>query len=349
MRHVFLLFCLALMGAAAFAQIAPEFQKDQPGSKDHPLLKRMEGSVILRYAQKKFDALQIPLERIVFEYDKQAFNDWKRLVVEGARTTIFYRQPADAGTLECLRSYVNDLKSKGFEVLFEGSSNNAPTGDNNQLDNGYGRFLKQVYTSETNYGLQEYTLPGSEDFRYVALRKAGEGGAGDVYVTAFFGAVADAWKDPEKGLDKGVVVSRIDVIETKPLEDRMVVVKADEMQKQLDSAGRVALYGIYFDFNKADVKPESEATLREIARLLADDPRLKLLVVGHTDSVGGFETNRELSARRAASVTAALVSRHGVSKERLFPFGCSYAAPAASNDTEEGRAKNRRVELVKFN
>lgn len=340
MKYAFSLLCLSLAFHTSFGQIAPEFQKDQPGAKDHPLLKRMEGSVILRYTQKKFDSHQIALGRVEFDYETQAFKDWKKLTVEGPRTTIFYRQPADASTLECMRAYQNDLKAAGFEVLFEGA--------NEELDNGYGRFVKEVYTSETDYGIQQYTLPGSEDFRYTALKKTGEGGAGDVYVTAFFAATSDSWKDPEKGLDKGVVVSRVDVIETKPMQDRMVVVKAEEMQQQLGVAGRIALYGIYFDFNEATLKAESDATLEEIKNLLKADASLKLLVVGHTDSVGGFELNRDLSSRRAAAVVAALTSRYGIAKERLFPFGCSYASPAASNATEEGRAKNRRVELVKF-
>jgi outer membrane protein OmpA-like peptidoglycan-associated protein len=125
-------------------------------------------------------------------------------------------------------------------------------------------------------------------------------------------------------------------------------VKAAEMAEKIDASGRIALYGILFDFNKTDLKPESKPTLDQIAKLLAEDPTLKLLVVGHTDNVGAFEFNRDLSARRAATVVAELKSKYGIAKERLFPFGVSFASPIASNSTEEGRAKNRRVELVKF-
>ena len=120
------------------------------------------------------------------------------------------------------------------------------------------------------------------------------------------------------------------------------------MASSLQDTGRVALYGIYFDFNKADVKPESAATLQQIARLLGSDTALKLVVTGHTDNVGSFETNRALSERRARAVVGELVTHYSISGERLFPFGVSFAAPAASNDTEEGRAKNRRVELVRM-
>ncbi len=334
---------------SASAQTAAEFLKDAPGAKDHPMLKRIEGSVILRYAAKKFDSHVIPLERIVFNYGEQKFNPWNKLAVEGARTTLFYREPKDASTLECIRGYQEELKANGFEVLFEGYSGGKASADNNSLDDGYGRFIKEVYQSETDYSLQEYTLPGCEDFRYTALKKPGEGGAGDVFVTIFAGAVTDSWKDPEKGLTPDTVVARVDVIETKAMQNRMVLVKADEMEKQITASGRVALYGIYFDFNQATLKPESDAALQEVQKLLQADPGLKLLVVGHTDNVGDFEFNRVLSNKRATAVVEALGSRFGISAQRLFPFGSSFASPAAPNTSEDGRAKNRRVELVRWN
>jgi OOP family OmpA-OmpF porin len=128
----------------------------------------------------------------------------------------------------------------------------------------------------------------------------------------------------------------------------MVAVDASEMEKQIASMGRVALYGILFDFNRTEVKPESDAALAEIAKLLANRATLNVLVVGHTDSVGSFESNRTLSQRRADAIVAALVSRHRIAPQRLFPVGVSFASPVATNSTEEGRAKNRRVELVEM-
>lgn len=338
-----------LVSGLAQAQVSPEFTRDKEGAKDHPLLKRIEGSIILHYATKKFDSHQVALGPVIFDYGEQKTKEWKKIEAEGARTTLFYREPADASTLECLRSYQADLKEKGFEVLFEGTSNGKPQEEANTLDNGYGRFVAAVYQTEKDYGLQEYTLPGADDFRYTALKKTGEGGAGDVYVTIFAAAVTDSWKDPEKGILGGTVVARVDVIETKALENRMVMVKADEMEKQITTTGRVALYGIYFDTNKATLKLESDTTLAEVQKLMTQDATIKLLIVGHTDNVGEFEFNRDLSNRRAAAVVEALTSRYGISSQRLFPFGCSFASPAAPNASEDGRSKNRRVELVKWN
>jgi OmpA-OmpF porin, OOP family len=111
--------------------------------------------------------------------------------------------------------------------------------------------------------------------------------------------------------------------------------------------GHVAVYGIYFDSGKASIKPESTQALSEIAKLLKSDPALKLHVVGHTDNTGTVEGNITLSQERANAVQQALCRDYGIAQARLRTFGCALFAPVASNDSEEGRAKNRRVELVK--
>jgi outer membrane protein OmpA-like peptidoglycan-associated protein len=113
------------------------------------------------------------------------------------------------------------------------------------------------------------------------------------------------------------------------------------------TTGHVALYGIYFDHDKSDVKPESAPTLAEIAKFLKAEPKLSLYVVGHTDSVGTYDYNMALSARRAAAVVKELTGKHGIAAAPLKPAGTGPLAPVAPNDTEDGRAKNRRVELVK--
>ena len=130
------------------------------------------------------------------------------------------------------------------------------------------------------------------------------------------------------------------------MENKLSKVAADEMASLISDTGRVAVYGIYFDVNKTELKPESEPTLHEMVQLMKSQSSLKLLVVGHTDNVGAFACNMDLSQRRAQSVVDTLISKHAVAKDRLIPIGVSFAAPVASNKTEEGRSKNRRVELV---
>lgn len=126
-----------------------------------------------------------------------------------------------------------------------------------------------------------------------------------------------------------------------------IVADAKFMSEGINTTGHVAIYGIYFDFNKADVKPESEPALKEIAKLLQQDAKLKLYVVGHTDNVGGFDYNMKLSQQRAEAVVKELVSKYKIAPDRLKAGGAGPLAPVSSNDTEDGKAKNRRVELVK--
>lgn len=125
-----------------------------------------------------------------------------------------------------------------------------------------------------------------------------------------------------------------------------VVANAEAMGNDINTTGHVAIYGIYFDTGKADIKPESDAAITEIAKLLKNNSALKIYVVGHTDNVGSFDSNMKLSKDRADSVTKALVSKHGIAAARLKAYGVSSLSPIASNKTEDGKAKNRRVELV---
>jgi len=126
-----------------------------------------------------------------------------------------------------------------------------------------------------------------------------------------------------------------------------VVADASSMASTIKETGKVALYGIYFDTGKSVLKPESQSSLQEISKLLKADPSLKLYVVGHTDNVGIFSSNIKLSMDRAIAVVNALVTQYSVNTSRLTAFGSGPTSPVASNEKEEGRALNRRVELVK--
>jgi outer membrane protein OmpA-like peptidoglycan-associated protein len=126
-----------------------------------------------------------------------------------------------------------------------------------------------------------------------------------------------------------------------------IVANAEAFSNDLKETGHVAVYGIYFDTGQSVIKPESEAAMSEIAKLLKKEAGLKVNVVGHTDNVGGMDSNMKLSQARADAVVQALVGKYGIDANRLKAYGVGPLAPVASNDTEEGKAKNRRVELVK--
>lgn len=134
------------------------------------------------------------------------------------------------------------------------------------------------------------------------------------------------------------------ILETQPMQQD-VVAHADALKSGLAGAGHVEVPGIFFDFAKADIKPESKPAIDEVVKLLQSSPALKVWVVGHTDNVGTADANVALSNARAASVVKALVAV-GIDARRLTPHGDGPFAPVAPNTTDEGRARNRRVELV---
>jgi outer membrane protein OmpA-like peptidoglycan-associated protein len=135
------------------------------------------------------------------------------------------------------------------------------------------------------------------------------------------------------------------VVETALTQD--VVANAAALSGGLTGSGHVVVTGILFDTGKADVKPESAPALKEVAKLLKQNPRLKVYVVGHTDNVGALAANIDLSKRRAASIVQSLTTQYGIPAAQLQSFGAGPYAPVASNSSEDGRTLNRRVELVK--
>jgi OmpA-OmpF porin, OOP family len=152
----------------------------------------------------------------------------------------------------------------------------------------------------------------------------------------------EVWVEAERG--NGKIWLRI--VEKKAME-QYIEADAAALANDLRSSGHVAVYGILFDTGKSTIKPESAQAIAEVARLLNADPTLKLHVVGHTDNVGDVNANIKLSQERGEAVLQALVRDHGIAASRLRSYGCGQFAPVASNDSEDGRAKNRRVELVK--
>jgi len=137
------------------------------------------------------------------------------------------------------------------------------------------------------------------------------------------------------------------IVERKAL-DQQVVADPKAMAEGIMAEGHVAVYGIYFDTDKATIKPESDPTIKAVAQLLKNNPSLKVYIVGHTDMTGKLEYNMDLSAKRAEAVVKELVGKYGIDSSRLKSKGVGPLCPVASNKSEDGKAKNRRVEIVEI-
>lgn len=310
----------AVLVVATFAGSA--LAKDVAGSKDHPLVGRYIGSEISAYTFADFDAQRFIRAPVDFRADGEAFTDANSYQVEGKVTRIRYEAPKDRSTLEIMRNYEDSLKAKGFEVVHACADATCVRG------------ASSPYRMATFAGDGQINYRYGDGVRYLLAKAARP--SGDVHAAVF---VAQSKTGP---------LVRVIVAEEKPMQgDRIAFVDASAMSKAIGSQGRVALYGIQFDYDKAEIRPESRPTLDEIAKFLKAEPGISVVVAGHTDGKGAFDYNVDLSRRRAAAVVADLAGRYGIAAQRLTPFGAGMAAPIAGNDDEAGRAKNRRVELVK--
>lgn len=304
----------------------PAWAQDAPGSQDHPLVSRYTGSTLVAYDVKDYDAFTLALGPEKMVAGKRTAEKTESL--EGKVTRMIYVGPEGRSALEVFRNYEAAFRKAGFEVLYS-CSTNAECGRNfRAVVYPPGR---QMQTVRAGAGALSTNI---RDVHYLAARKKN----GQAVYVSLLVALHNARKDPNVLLE---------IVEPTAMDDDMVTVNAAAMAESLESTGHIALYGIHFDTDSANIKPESRAALKEIAALLQETPSLSLLVVGHTDNQGGYDYNMELSQRRAAAVVKALGSDFGVGASRLRAAGVGYLAPVASNETEEGRSKNRRVELVK--
>lgn len=329
MRATLLLLCAA--APLACAQMPP--QDTVKGVKDHPLLTRFTDAKLVGYDIKEFDEVALPAgKRVADKNNQPAFQE--ALALEGKYTRIAYNYPKSRSAVEVMRNYQAALDKAGLKTVFAcvKEACGANFGD---------YFLDKHVGNNFIKGSSDYWSPfnhGRNDGRYLLAKGATADGT-QVHVAIYVVAPVD-------GKEGGIYQQ---VVEGKPMEGGKVSVNlnAAEMAKGIAAEGKVAVYGVYFDTDKSDVKPESRPALAEMAKLLQQDAQLKVYVVGHTDNQGTLARNAELSQKRAEAVVKALATDHKIDARRLSAKGVASYAPVASNDAETGRERNRRVELVK--
>lgn len=352
MRAWTLLLGLGVAGAVAADATIPT--ADPAGATDLPWLERYEGSWIVAYSKQAYDEYTVvrgPLFRTPDPDDRDEHNNRRHQFKasetrEGARTRLIYLVPPGRSPLEVLRNYQQVLEADGAVLRFECKGVDCG-GDAKRGSAGGGgeQSLAMKLWPASRVTEPDFSNPNCAqtiriaDQRFASFDLADDRGV--VQVHAYLGDDTGYCK-----AFNGRTLVVVDVLEAKAREQRMVTVAAGEMQQAIDASGRIALYGIQFDLDSAALRSESDATLAQIAALLAERPTARLRIVGHTDDQGGLDYNLRLSQARAEAVRGALVQRHRIAADRLSAHGVAFLAPVASNADEAGRAKNRRVELL---
>ncbi|MFG6485568.1 DUF4892 domain-containing protein [Roseateles sp. BYS78W] len=315
---------------------------DVKGGVDHPVISRFTGSLLVGYGQQDWAATVLPGAGGTSKTERNKFADPVQL--EGRITRLFYLSPEGKTPLEVFRNQQQALMAAGFKPRFlcEVKDCLAPAyfaitdEDRGKSMNWAKGYLVGVRGS--NFKGARWGIPMSITWEegHILAGTLSRGGT-TLQVLVFTSQAANEYTDR--------AASYIEIVEPKAMPTGQVTVDAKAIASGLQAEGKVTLNGILFDTGKTELKPDSNAQLDQMVAALKAQPAAKVFIVGHTDNVGSVDANVKLSQGRAQAVVAALTQR-GIAANRLAAYGNAGYAPVASNASEDGRAKNRRVEMV---
>ncbi len=304
--------------------VAQDFQdiKEIKNTKDYPLVSRFQDSKLIFYRKTKWDTYKLP----VYKDNTKEPNYKSPLVLEGQVERWQYVTTPDNNPAYVMKNFESAFKKSGYKILLEGKP-----GDD--FEEGPASFYGDYYGSEYNLNLEKFGFgfDAIGNHKAIIVAKTNKNGK-DIYIVEVISDFSN------------VTVITQDVIEVEEAETGMVTAKS--MGEGITANGHIAIYDIHFDSGKSEIKPESADALKNIAEYLNAHSGQTFLIVGHTDNAGNFDANVKLSQDRALAVKNALVHDYKVKADQLKTFGDGPVAPVATNTTEEGRAKNRRVEIV---
>jgi len=315
---------------------------DVPGGSDHPVLQRFSGSVLAGYAHQDWEQRTFPDAGGV---GKGSEGFIKPLTLEGKVTRLFYVAPLDKGPLEVFRNHQQALQAAGFKTVWsceteaQGCVKAYFALDKNERLRGMGWAKGDLPSMDPSSG-GRWSLASSISHEQGRMLVGQLSKGGRQLHLLLYTSVAQTAHTHR-------AATYIEIVEPRAMPTGQVTVDAQGISKGLKAEGKIAFYGLFFDTGKSEVKPESQPQLAEMAQVLKADPKLRVYIVGHTDNVGGFDANQALSQARAQAVVAALTKPpYGIEAGRLNAKGAASIAPVASNADEDGRARNRRVEMV---
>jgi len=320
MKKITLILAVALMiSSNLFAQRTSDIK----GSKDYPLVSRFEGSIIEYYKETNWDTYKLP----VYKNNIKEPNYKNPIELEGKIIRIQYSVSSDNNPAYVMKNFEKAFKSKNYEILLEGKPGAG-------IEEGPAGFNGDFYGSQKGLNLNKFRYayePTGDGSKAIIIAKTNSNGKA-IYVVDVIG-----------GFSNTTLITQ-DIIEVGEAETGKVTAK--NINKTITETGHIAIYDIHFDVGKSTLKSESVEALVNISKYLNAHQDKKYIIVGHTDNTGDFEANIKLSKERAEAIKNELVSKYLVKAEQLIAYGDGQTAPVATNTTEEGRAKNRRVEIV---
>ncbi|MBC3880692.1 OmpA family protein [Undibacterium sp. LX40W] len=310
--------------------------KDLPNAQDHPLIQRFQGSWMSGYLQTDWTEATLPQAKTI-KQDGAKSVEWK--VVEGKETRLHYLSPVGKTTLEVHRNYRDALLKAGLQVSMSCDQN---CDDLFRAWRDQAKPFKRQFKWDDGHhkGFSHNGAPDNEEGRLIVGAFAANGKHSKTYVLVYNSMAFGGGRKVDP-----MVSTFIQIIEEKAQPTGQVSVNADSLNQSLDYSGHVSLYGLLFDTGKAELKTESQTQLAELTKMLKSQNNLNVIIVGHTDNVGSIDSNLSLSQARAQAIVQGLVQA-GIDKRRLIAKGVANFAPIATNSSEEGRALNRRVEIV---
>jgi outer membrane protein OmpA-like peptidoglycan-associated protein len=327
------MFMMRVLFAAAIVMlggVSAGYVADARACRDADDIGRFQGSSLVMCANKDFAEYVLPTGPMQnFDFDTHRATFAQQLSLEGRLSQNVYAVPLGSSSAQVFRNFRELLLGRNYSFLYEGKQ--ADLGDH------FGSYFEWVGPGTQLLGYSP------DEARYLAATKDENGVK--TYVALYVIEYDDGY-DRNFEAAKGQVLVRLDVLKAGALGSQMIVVSAGEIERRIQADNKIVLYDIHFDFNSAVIKPESRPAVEQIAAYLDSHPIRGLGIVGHTDSIGGPEFNLQLSRARSEAVVSELVNRFGISPSRLNAIGAGMQQPIAPNDTEEGRAMNRRVELV---
>lgn len=314
---------------------------DVKGAQEHPLLSKYTNSCIVGYNVTKFDRVTLPISKIT------SLHTEKELTAEGKVTDILYGIENSKSTtiLEVQRNYEQALKSSGLTIVYSAFGKKGVMINNTSITRNYESIASPEYIAafqflkHKDYRLVFNHLSRNKDNELAYFVAQGNKNGIDYTLMLYIN-----YSKGNSVLIKDKIFIQAKIVESEAMDTGQVSIAS--IDEKIKNEGKEVFHNILFDFGSDNLTPESFAIIETLATYLNANKEQGYYIVGHTDNVGSLASNQTLSEKRAKAVLVALTTKYNVDVNQISAHGVGQLSPLAINTTEEGRALNRRVEIV---